>query len=162
MSVTIRIGRLPELLLASGAAAIMMITALATWASSAAHASELRVTGAYMLQPASPDVAAAYFTITDSGDDADQLIGVTSDAFGGTMMMQGGSMGPAMKMATRLPIPAHGRLVFRPGGYQVMLEMPVRRLRQGDHVNLTFRFRRSPAITVEAPVTPVGHGPDGT
>jgi protein SCO1/2 len=37
-----------------------------------------------------------------------------------------------------------------------------RRLRQGDHVKLALRFRRSPAITVDVPVKPVGYRPDGT
>jgi periplasmic copper chaperone A len=160
--VTDRIGRLPVLLLASGAASIVMIAALATWASSAAsHTPELRVVGAYVPQPASPDVAAAYFTITDSGDDADELTGVASDASAGTMMMHG-STGQTMEMVSAVPVPAHGRLVFGSGGYQVMLEKPARRLRQGDHLKLTLRFRRSPAITVEAPVKPVGYRRDGT
>jgi copper(I)-binding protein len=159
VSVTARIGRLPVLLLASGAASIVMIAALAMWASSAAsHTPKLRVVGAYVPQPASPDVAAAYFTITDSGADADELTGVASDASAETMMMHGST---GQTMVSAVPIPAHGRLMFGPGGYQVMLEKPVRRLRQGDHLKLTLSFRRSPAITVEAPVKPVGYRPDG-
>jgi copper(I)-binding protein len=161
VSVTARIGRLPVLFLASGAAAIAVIAALTVWASSAASQTpELHVVGAYVPQPASPDVAAAYFTVTDSGGGGDELTGVASDVSAQTMMHR--STGQTMEMISTVPVPAYGRLVFGPGGYHVMLEKPARRLRQGDHLKLTLRFRRSPAITVDVPVKPVGYRPDGT
>jgi copper(I)-binding protein len=99
----------------------------------------------------------AYFTVIHSGGRADALTGVTSDVSAETMTHR--STGRTMEMAASLPVPAHGRLVFRAGGYHVMLEHPERRLRRGDHVTLTLRLRRSATITVHAPVEPVGYRP---
>ncbi|GAA4605189.1 hypothetical protein GCM10023195_17960 [Actinoallomurus liliacearum] len=141
------------------AAAALLLTAVTVAAcSSGPSGPRLKVTGAYVPRPASPDVAAAYFTVTDSGDTGDELTGVTADVSAEAMMHQ--STGQMMRMVDRVPVPAHGRLTFAPGGYHVMLEHPVRTLREGDHVRLTLRFRRSPSITVEAPVEPMGHRPE--
>jgi copper(I)-binding protein len=153
--------RAPMLLLAPGGMTIAVIVALVVWASStASRPPDLRVVGAYVPQPASPDVAAAYFTVTNSGGQQDELTGVTSDVSAETMMHR--STAQTMEMVRTLRVPAHGRLVFSPGRYHVMLEKPTRRLRQGDRVELTLGFRRSAAITVEAVVKPVGSRFDGT
>lgn len=143
----------PVLLIAAGAVAVVAVSAAFLRAPSGPR---LRVTGAYVPAPASPDVAAAYFTITDAGDTADELTGVTSDA---GQAMAHRTTGGRMVMAERVPVSAHGRLVFAPGGYHVMIEHPVRRLRPGDRVTLTLEFRRSAPITVRAPVEPIGWRP---
>lgn len=138
-----------------------VVVALAAWMSAGTPgAPHLRVVGAYVPEPPSPDVAAAYFTVINTGGSADELTGVTSDVSAETMTHR--STGQTMEMVRSVPIPAHGRLAFRPGGYHVMLERPERRLRRGDHVTLTLRFRRSAAITVHAPVEPIGYpSPEG-
>jgi copper(I)-binding protein len=137
----------------------LLLTAVAVDACSSGPAGpRLKVSGAYVPRPASPDVAAAYFTVTDSGGAGDDLIGVTADVSAQTMMHQ--STGLTMRMVDQVPVPAHGRVTFAPGGYHVMLEHPDRPLRQGDHVRLTLRFRRSAAITVDAPVEPVDYRPE--
>lgn len=161
MSAATRIRRTPfTALMAAGVVVIAVAAALVAWAyPSGGSAPRPRIEGAYVPQPASPDVAAAYFTIVNSGDAADTLTGVRSDVSGDTMMHR--TVGERMQMAADLPIPAHDRLVFAPGGYHVMIEKPVRRLRAGDHVTLMFIFRKSAAITVRAPVEPVGYRPDG-
>jgi copper(I)-binding protein len=146
------------------AAAVLVVVAVAVFTAMAragsAGASDLRVSQAYVPQPASPDVAAAYFTVTDSGDRPDVLQAVSSDVSGMTMMHQ--STADSMKMVTSLTVPAHGKLVFSPGRYHVMLESPTRPLRQGDRVKLTLTFERAGRITVDAPVMPVGYHPAGT
>ena len=158
MSVTVR--RPPVLGLAAGVVVVVAVTTVLVWAPYArSNAPRLRVTGAYVPAPASPDVAAAYFTVLDSGRTGDVLTGVASDASAETMLHR--STGQKMEMVGSVRVPAHGRLVFAPGGYHVMLDKPVRRLRPGDHVTLTLRFRRSAAITVTAPVEPIGWRPDG-
>ena len=142
-------------LLLAGGTAVISAAAVVAWASPVAP--HLRVEGAYVPQPASPDVAAAYLTVLNSGGARDELTGVRSDVSAETMVHR--SVGQRMEMAGPLAIPAHGRLVLGPGGYHVMIEMPVRRLRQGDRVRLTLRFRRSAAITVAAPVMPLDYRP---
>jgi copper(I)-binding protein len=158
MSVTVH--RPPVLGLAAGAVAVVAAAVVLTWTPYArSGAPKLRVTGAYVPAPASPDVAAAYFTVLDSGRAGDVLTGVASDISAETMMHR--STGQAMEMVGSVRVPAHGRLVFAPGGYHVMLNKPTRRLRAGDHVTLTLQFQRSAAITVSAPVEPIGWRPDG-
>jgi copper(I)-binding protein len=143
------------------AVGVVIVAAVAAWTSSVpASRPDLRVVGAYVPQPASPDVAAAYFTVLDEGGAGDELTGVGSDVAAETMMHR--STGQTMEMVGSAAVPAKGRLVFRPGGYHVMLEKPVRSLRPGDHVTLTLRFRRSTPITVRAPVEPIGYRSDGT
>lgn len=161
MSLAARIRRAPfTAFMAAGVAVLAVAAALVAWAyPSGGSAPRLRVEGAYVPQPASPDVAAAYFTVVNSGGAADTLTGVRTDVSGDAMMHR--TAGERMEMAADLPVPAHGRLVFAPGGYHVMIEKPVRRLRAGDHVTLTFTFRRTAAITLRAPVEPVGYRPDG-
>jgi periplasmic copper chaperone A len=136
----------------------VVVVVLAAWMSSGSPGGpRLRVVGAYVPEPASPDVAAAYFTVVNEGGTGDVLTGVASDVAAETMMHR--STGQVMATVGSVPVPAHGRMAFRPGGYHVMLERPGRGLRTGDHVTLTLRFRRSAAITVQAPVEPIGHTP---
>lgn len=142
MSVTIR--RPPVLGLAASAIAVAAAAVL-IWAPYArSEAPKLRVTGAYVPAPASPDVAAAYFTVLDSGRTGDVLTGVASDVSAETMLHR--STGQTMEMVGPVRVPAHGRLVFAPGGYHVMLDKPVRRLRPGDHVTLTLRLDRKSVV----------------
>lgn len=143
------------------AAGLLLTAAVAVDACSSGPAGpRLRVSRAYVPRPASPDVAAAYFTVTNSGDTGDELTGVTTDVSAQAMMHQ--STGGTMRMLDEVPVPAHGRLIFAPGGYHVMIEHPIRSLRQGDHIRLTLRFRRSAAVTVEAPVEPVDYRPEAS
>ncbi|GLW08033.1 hypothetical protein Misp01_31630 [Microtetraspora sp. NBRC 13810] len=124
-----------------------------------ADTAEPRVSQAYVPQPASPDVAAAYFTVTNTGGRPDTLKAVSSDVSGMTMMHR--TTANTMEAVPSLTVPAHGKLVFSPGGYHVMIESPVRGLRQGDRVRLTLTFERAGRITVDAPVMPIGYRPGG-
>jgi hypothetical protein len=153
-----RIGA-PALLVAAGGVVIAVTLALLAWARPASPAPHLRIEDAYIPQPASPDAATAYFTIVDSSGAGDELIGLTSNVAAGTMIYRGTVQ--SMQMMAALRVPAHGRLVFSPSEYHVMIEQPVRRLQQGEHVQLTFHFRRSAAITLQARVRPVGYTPNG-
>ncbi|ETK32788.1 hypothetical protein MPTA5024_27940 [Microbispora sp. ATCC PTA-5024] len=122
-----------------------------------ATVSGLRVTDAYVPQPASPDVAAGYFTVTDSGDRPAVLTGVDADVSPTASIHE--NTGTSMRRLRSVTVPAHGSLVFSPGGYHLMIESPGRKLRSGDHVRLTLTFGEAGRITVDAPVTPVGYRP---
>ncbi|GAA4585694.1 copper chaperone PCu(A)C [Planotetraspora phitsanulokensis] len=140
---------------------VAAIAGVITWVSTG-HAdgtkiSDLHVTQAYVPQPASPDVAAAYFTITNSGNTPAVLTGVHTDVSDMSMLHE--STGTTMTMLGSVTVPAHGIFVFSPGRYHVMIESPARALKQGDHVTLTFSFAKVGQITVTAPVMPVGYRP---
>jgi copper(I)-binding protein len=151
-------GRAPRVLLLAGGLVLAVLAALLYWADTGSSAApHLRVVGAYVPQPASPDVAAAYFTVVNSGSAADALIGVTSDVSSDAMLHRNTAM--TMEMVSSATIPAHGRLTLSPGGYHVMLEHPTRSLVSGDHITLTLKFRAGPAITFQVPVEPIGYQP---
>jgi copper(I)-binding protein len=143
-------------------AGVLVAAACVTTLVSRSHAdgvraSDLHVTEPYVPQPASPDVAAAYFTITNSGSRPAVLTGVGSDVSAMSMMHE--NTGTTMRMLGPMTVPAHGELVFSPGRYHVMLESPTRTLKQGDRVRLTLSFEGAGQITVDAPVMPVGYHP---
>lgn len=121
-----------------------------------AAAGSIRITGAYLPQPASPDVAAAYFTVTDTGDQADTLISATSAPTAQAALMSESTAGGAESMTTLpggLAIPAHGHVTLGPDGYHLMLTNPATPLKQGDTVTLTLRFEHAGTVTLKVPVT---------
>lgn len=122
-----------------------------------ATAGPLQISAGYVPQPASPDVAAAYLTITDTGDQPDALVAARSDASATTTLhrTQGGVMLPLAE----LPVPAHGSAAFTPGADHLMLEHPTRPLTKGGRVVITLTFRVAGEVTVTLPVT--GYPVDG-
>ena len=76
----------------SAAAGSATASAVAT-APVLASAGSLRIAAGYVPSPASPDVAAAYFTVVNDGGTADTLVGAKSDASSTTTMhrTEGGS-----------------------------------------------------------------------
>lgn len=139
------------------AAVVAAIAWVSTGHAGPAKISDLRVTGAYVPQPASPDVAAAYFTVTNSGDVPAVLTGVHTDVSDMSMMHE--NTGTTMSMLDTVTVPAHGTFAFSPGRYHIMIESPVRALKQGDHVMLTLSFAKVGQVAVTAPVMPVGYRP---
>ncbi|MFG1827504.1 copper chaperone PCu(A)C [Microbispora bryophytorum] len=147
-------------LIVAGIVVAAVVAAIA-WVSTG-HAgpmkiSDLRVTGAYVPQPASPDVAAAYFTVTNSGNVPAVLTGVHTDVSDMSMMHE--NTGTTMTMLHSVTVPAHGTVAFSPGRYHIMIESPARALKQGDHVTLMLSFAKLGQITVTAPVMPMGYRP---
>jgi copper(I)-binding protein len=121
-----------------------------------AAAGTIRITGAYLPQPASADVAAAYFTIEDTGDQADLLISATSAPAAQAALMHESTTNGAESMATLtggLPIPAHGQVALAPDGYHLMLMSPATPLKQGGIVTLTLHFQHAGTVTLKVPVT---------
>jgi hypothetical protein len=116
----------------------------------------IRITGAYLPQPASPDVAAVYFTVADTGDQADVLVSATSTPAAQAALMRESASDGAESMTTLaggLSIPAHGLVTLAPDGYHLMLTDPATPLRQGGSVTLTLRFEHAGTVTLKVPVT---------
>lgn len=121
-----------------------------------ASAGSIQISGAYLPQPASPDVAAAYFTVADTGDQADVLVSATSTPTAQASLMNESTADGAESMTTLaggLPIPAHGQVTLGPDGYHLMLTNPVAALKQGDTVTLDLRFEHAGTVTLRVPVT---------
>jgi len=114
----------------------------------------IRVADAYIPQQASPDVAAAYLDITNTGDTTDALTTVTSSAAPTVSMHDnitaGG--GQAMVLVGPLAVPAHSSARFTVGHRHLMLMNPPHLLRQGQTVLLSLHFARAGELTVAVPV----------
>lgn len=124
-------------------------------ATGSGQAGAMHVTGAYIPQPASNTVAAAYFTVADSGA-ADVLTGPTSDVstdVGLHKTVDSGSTGTMLAVPS-IAIPAHGSASLKPGGYHVMLLHPST-LRVGQQVRMTLSFQHAAPLTLMVPVVPL-------
>ena len=146
---------------AAAAAATATATATATTAASGPRGSaslgEIKITDAYIPQPASPDVATAYFTVTDVGSKGDVLLSATSKPASQASLMQESESGANADTMTDitggLSIPANGAVELGPGGYHLMLTNPASTLRAGETVVLALRFKNSGTVTLKVPVT---------
>lgn len=126
----------------------------------AASSSEITVADARVPVPAGVN-AAAYMTLTNDGDSADQLISASTDIAGSVELHQttteDGSM--SMQQVTGVEIPASGQAVLEPGGLHVMLIGVTEDLAEGDTVELTLAFEDAGEQTVSAEVVPLGDVP---
>lgn len=128
-------------------------------AANTAHASigALTLTGGYIPQPASPDVAAAYFTVTNTSSTPDTMTTVTTNVTAAVMPMQEtthNGVGTMTDLAA-VPIPAHGSVQLTPGHAHLMLQKPTRTLHAGDQVTMTITFAHAGTLTLTLPVVPL-------
>jgi copper(I)-binding protein len=109
------------------------------------------VTGAYVRQPASPDVAAAYFTVYNTTDTADTLVSVITGA-GELAAIHTEVNGSMQETPNGIVIPAHGSVVFKPTTGHVMIEKLYGTLTAGQTVDLSLTFANAGQVIVTAPV----------
>jgi copper(I)-binding protein len=102
--------------------------------------------------------AGAYFVIKNDDGAAATLTGVRSEAYGSSMLHQSKTAGgmAKMEMAHDIAVPAHGELVFAPGGYHVMLQKPTHLISVGDKLRLDFQFAGGATQPVMCEVRPAG------
>ena len=131
--------------------------ALASGPRGSASIGHIKITGAYIPQPATPSVAAAYFTVTETGSQGDVLLSATSVPASQASLMQetesGANAGTMTDITGGLAIPANGAVDLGPGGYHLMLTNPASPLTAGGSVTLTLRFKHAGTVTLEVPVT---------
>jgi hypothetical protein len=117
--------------------------------SSGSDGPGLTVSGAYIPQPVSADMAAGFLTVSNSGGTKDELTSVTSDDGDVTLHE---TTGGAMEQVSRLPVPAHGQLVFKSGANHLMFDKLKRKPTQGDTVTVELHFATSDPVVVKMPV----------
>lgn len=103
--------------------------------------------------------AGGYFEVRNSGRAAAELTAVSSPAFAQTMIHRSTENQGRSTMAhvDKVEVPAHGKLLFAPGGYHVMMMKPTRELRVGDEVPVTLEFASGEKISAGFEV----RGPSG-
>ncbi len=119
---------------------------------------DLTVTNVYIREPASPDVAAAYLTVSNAGGRADSLQSAYSGAAKDTTLHGlPGKVEPGAHQASGpIPVPANASVTLAPGRGHIMLEGLTGPLRPGDAVSVLLRFAESGQVLVEAPVIAIG------
>ncbi|PWI41127.1 copper chaperone PCu(A)C [Streptomyces sp. ICBB 8177] len=121
---------------------------------------KLAVSGGYVPQPPMADMAAGYFTVTNTGGADDALTSVTSDAASSVTLMRTTSA-DEMQGVTSLPIPAKGRLTLSTGGNHLMLMGLKHKPTAGQSVTFELHFAKSAPMAVRVPVEPATYRPKG-
>ena len=139
---------------------------LTGWSSSATDAkagtpAKLVVSAGYIPQPLLTDMAAAYFTVTNSGGTAAQLTSVTTPLAAHVTLHT--TTGTTMRQVTSLTVPAGGELALGSGADHLMLEDLTSKPPVGDKVTLTLHFAHATPATVDVtvPVRPTTYTPEG-
>jgi copper(I)-binding protein len=135
-------------------------TAPAAKASAASPASpaKIAVSGAYVPLSATPDMAVAYFDISNTGGSDDRLLDVTSpDAQSAEMDLSTATSMTAISGG--VDVPAHATTAFARDGRHVMLMDLSPAPRLGRQVELRLTFQHSGTITVQATVQPLTYQP---
>lgn len=115
---------------------------------------DLTVYDAYIRQPASPDVAAAYLTVRNDGDTPDRLssaycgAATTTTVHSDSAAMRAGQQAPA----TPLAVPAKQVAGLTPAKGHIMLDELTGTLKAGDRVSLLLRFDKAGQVLIDVPV----------
>lgn len=138
--------------LAPVAAAAVTLAALSAWTATghAGRAARIHVPNAWVMRPTAPQTA-AYFTIANTGDTADDLLQVRTPVAEATMLGRQSTHDGAgrMVMGGALTVPAHGTVRMTPFTVDVMFR-PRGPLPVGRRVPFTLVFRHSGPIGVTA------------
>jgi periplasmic copper chaperone A len=115
---------------------------------------DLTVYDAYIRQPASPDVAAAYLTVRNEGDTADRLSSAYCGAAGTTSVhADSAAMQPGDEAkSTPLLVPAGATVSLTPAKGHIMLDKLTGPLKAGDTVSLLLRFDKAGQVLLDVPV----------
>ncbi|WP_042403416.1 copper chaperone PCu(A)C [Streptacidiphilus carbonis] len=159
--------RLPRTALAGAAGAAVLAGSLALTAcggsgsaagtSAAASPASISVSNAYIPLSATPDMAVAYFDISNTGGSADRLTGVSSPSVQSAALNR--STETSMEQIDGVDVPAHGSTQLARGGTHVMLMGLKPAPKLGQHVQLRLSFQHSGTVTVEATVQPLTYQP---
>lgn len=118
---------------------------------------KLSVSGAYIPQPVMADMAAGYFTVTNTGDTDAELTSVSSDLAADITMHT--TTDNRMRKVNSLTVPAGGRLTLSSGGNHLMLMELTHKPVAGDRVSMELHFAKAGPIGVTVPVEPTGYRP---
>jgi len=130
---------------AAGSASAERLTIETAWAA------ELELATAIDPEAAT---SVAYATITNSGEEQDSLIEVTSDAVRRIEMHETVTSGSSGKMihAEEIDLPAGSTVELKPGGLHLMLIGPHDDLVAGTPIDMRFAFESGSVLEVTVPV----------
>jgi hypothetical protein len=93
--------------------------------------------------------AAGYFTLSNKTDKKQILVSAASPACGMLMLHQSLHKNGQehMVMVKSIPVPAHGKVTFAPGGYHLMCMSPTKDVVKGHSIPVTLRFAGNASLT---------------
>jgi hypothetical protein len=109
--------------------------------------------------PAGAPTGVGYMTITNAGDDADRLVSASSPAVDHVEIHEMAVKNGIMTMRPvpgGLPIPPHGSVVLKSGGYHLMMIHPKQPFKAGEVIPVTLTFEKAGAERVDLSVLPLG------
>lgn len=101
---------------------------------------------------------AVYFTLANSGRDADRLVAASTPAAARAELHTHIHSGTVMEMrpVEAIEVKPGERVTLKPGGLHVMLMGLTAPLKEGARMPLTLRFARGGEVTVDVPVGKAG------
>lgn len=126
----------------------------------------LKVTSAWArATPKGAAVGGGYLTITNTGKEADRLVGGASDVSSGVEVHEMSMDGGVMKMrpvSGGLEIKPGQTVTLKPGGLHIMFTGLKKPLVQGQHLKVTLVFAKAGKIDVDFAIAGIGaQGPGG-
>ncbi|MFC1417937.1 copper chaperone PCu(A)C [Streptacidiphilus cavernicola] len=140
-----------------GVAALVACGAGSSGSGGDGSPARISVSHAYIPLPASPDMAVAYFDLSNGGGSADRLLGVSSPSVQSAELNQ--STATSMHAVDGVDVPAHGEAHLARGGTHVMLMGLSPAPRVGQTIELKLTFQHTGTITVQATVQPLTYQP---
>ena len=138
---------------------------LATCMVGTAHADDvmvgtLKLTAAWArATPKGATVGGGYFTITNTGNAADRLVGGASDVSDRfeihEMSMDKGVM-KMREITSGIEIKPGQTIRFEPSGYHIMFVGLKQPLKEGDHIKATLQFEKAGNVSVDFAVESIG------
>ncbi|MGW9170368.1 copper chaperone PCu(A)C [Streptomyces decoyicus] len=117
----------------------------------------IEVTGAYMPQPVTEQMAGVYLTVKNNGDSAEKLTEVTSNLAKSLTIHK--TVGTKMEQVESLPVPANGTLRLSRGGNHLMLMGLKSKPVKGDIFTVTLHFTAADPVKVQVPVKAATYAP---
>lgn len=136
-------------------ALLTLLLLISPFSTAGADSSSLQITGAWISEaPPSSKVLVAYMEISNSSENAVDLIKVASDMFSSVEMHETVHEDGMARMIRHdsVRIPADEVIRFRRGGRHLMLFNPVKRLKAGDEVRMSLHTSDGNTITMNFPV----------
>ena len=120
----------------------------------------LKLTAAWArATPKGATVGGGYFTITNTGNTADRLVGGTSDVSNRfeihEMSMEKGVM-KMREMTSGIEIKPGQTVRFGPSGYHIMFVGLKQPLKEGDHIKATVKFEKAGNASVDFVIESMG------
>ena len=113
--------------------------------------------------PSGASTGAVYFTVINKSQDADRLLGASSNVADKSQIHEMKVVNGTMEMRQvtgGLPVPAGGSVELKPGSYHVMLSGLKKPLKAGETIPLTLDFEKAGKVSITVPVRAMGAGHD--